>query len=123
LDGPDGFEILGGRGLYRPAGTVTFDQLVGLVHDAIATARREGARGLLVNTCGLDGFATPDTAQRFFAVKAWAEAAGGVLRLAVVARPEMIDPHQFGVTVAANRGLVSNIFAREAEAIAWLDSM
>jgi hypothetical protein len=47
---------------------------------------------------------------------------GRMLRLAVVARPEMIDPHQFGVTVAANRGLVSNIFTAEAEAIAWLAS-
>jgi hypothetical protein len=33
----------------------------------------------------------------------------------------MIDPAKFGVTVAANRGLVSNVFTTEAEAVAWLD--
>jgi hypothetical protein len=38
----------------------------------------------------------------------------------MVARAEMIDPEKFGVTVAAMRGLASNIFATEAEARAWL---
>jgi hypothetical protein len=38
----------------------------------------------------------------------------------MVARAEMIDPEKFGVTVAANRGLVSNIFTTELEARAWL---
>jgi hypothetical protein len=104
-------------------GTVTLDQAVGLVRDAIAAARRDGVRDLLVNTCGLYGFATPDTFQRFFAVVAWAAAASAVLRLVVVARAEVIDPQRFGVTVAANRGLVSNIVTTEAEAVAWLDSM
>jgi hypothetical protein len=123
MTGPNGFEIAGGRGLYRPVATVSIDQAVGLVRDVIAAARREGARDLLVNTCGLDGFPSPDTFQRFFAAVSWAAAASGLVRLAVVARPEMIDPQRFGVTVAANRGLVSNIFAAEAEAVAWLDAL
>lgn len=41
--------------------------------------------------------------------------------LAMVARPEMIDPERFGVTFAANRGLVGGVFVSEAEAVAWLD--
>ena len=40
----------------------------------------------------------------------------------MVARAEMIDPNKFGVTVAANRGLVSNIFTTETEARAWLNA-
>jgi hypothetical protein len=40
----------------------------------------------------------------------------------MVARAEMIHPHKFGVTVARNRGLVSNIFPTESEARAWLDA-
>jgi hypothetical protein len=102
---------------------VSLDQAIGLVRDAITAARREGARDLLVNICGLCGLPTPDTFQRFFAVVAWAAAASGMLRLVVVARQEMIDPAKFGVTVAANRGLESNIFTTEAEAVAWLDSV
>jgi hypothetical protein len=38
----------------------------------------------------------------------------------MVARAEMIHPQKFGVLVATNRGLVSNIFTTEAEARAWL---
>jgi hypothetical protein len=40
----------------------------------------------------------------------------------MVARAEMIDPQKFGVTVAALRGLVSNVFTTEVEARAWLDA-
>jgi hypothetical protein len=123
LNAPNGFEVARDRGLYRPVGTMSLDQAVGLIRDAIAAARREGARDLLVNTCGLGGFPSPDTFQRFFAVVSWAAAASGLARLAVVARAEMIDPQRFGVMVAANRGLVSNIFTTEAEAVAWLDAI
>ena len=34
----------------------------------------------------------------------------------------MIDPLKFQVRVAASRDLVSNIFATEDEALAWLDA-
>jgi hypothetical protein len=49
----------------------------------------------------------------------WASIARG-LRLAVVARAELIDPERFGITVARNRGLSANVFTSEAEAIDWL---
>ena len=116
-----GFAAVDHRGLYRPAGSVSFDQAVDLVREAIATARAKELDELLVDTTAWTGFASPDTFQRFLAAVAWAEEARGRLRLAMVARPEMIDPRKFGVLVAANRGLVSNIFPTEAEARAWLD--
>ena len=89
---------------------------------AITAACASRAADLLVDTTTLTGFPAPDTLQRFLAAVGWAEEAGGRLRLAMVARAEMIDPCKFGVTVAANRGLVSNIFTTEAEARAWLDA-
>ena len=109
-----------GRGLYRPTGCVSFDEAVDLVRDAIAVARRNGLRHLLVDTTELTGFASPDTFERFLAVVEWVKEARSGVRLAMVARPEMIHPQKFGVLVAANRGLVSNIFTTEAEARAWL---
>ena len=118
----DGFVIEEGRGFYRPVGTFSFDEVVVLVRAAIATARRNKVRDLLVDTTALTGFPSPDTFQRFVAAVAWANEALARLRLVMVARPEMIDPQRFGVTVAANRGLVSNIFTTEAEALAWLDA-
>ena len=122
MDEPEDFETNGLRGHYRPAGSVSFDHAVARVRTAIAAARAKQLRELLVDTTAWTGFSSPDTFQRFLAAVAWAEEARGSLRLAMVARPEMIDPQKFGVTVAANRGLVSNIFPTEAEARDWLDT-
>jgi hypothetical protein len=118
----DGFVLEKGCGLYRPAGSVSFDQAVALVRTAIAVARRNRVRDLLVDTTALIGFPSPDTLQRFLMAVGWANEARGGVRLAMIARAEMIDPHKFGVTVAANRGLVSNIFTTEVEARAWLEA-
>jgi hypothetical protein len=122
LDEPDGFILEGSRGLYRPVGSVSFNEAVARVRAAIAVACSKQAEDLLVDTTALTGFPSPATFQRFLAAVAWAEEAVGRLRLAMVARAEMIDPQKFGVIVAANRGLVSNIFTTEAEARAWLDA-
>src|SRR5688572_3234531 len=117
---PDHFTLDQGRAIYRPEGVVSFEQAVGLVRGAIAASRRHQVRDLLVDTTALTGFPTPDTFERFLAAVEWAEEAPAGMRLAMVARPEMIHPQKFGVLVAANRGLVSNIFATEAGARAWL---
>ena len=77
---------------------------------------------LVVDTRALGGFPSPDVFQRFLAATEWAEQKVGRLRVVMIAKPEMIDPHKFGVTVAVNRGLVSNIFTTETEALAWLDA-
>lgn len=118
----DGFMLEGTRGVYRPAGSVSFGEAIGLVCAGIAAARANDASALLVDTTALTGFASPDTFQRFLAAVDWAGEARGRVHLAMVARAEMIDPQRFGETVAGNRGLVSNIFATETEARAWLDT-
>jgi hypothetical protein len=122
LKEPIGFLMEGDRGVYRPVGSVSFDEAVDWVRAAIAYACSAQVRDLLVDTTALTGFLSPDTFERFLAAVAWAEEAMGRLRLGMVARAEMIDPQKFGVTVAANRGLVSNIFTTAAEARAWLDA-
>lgn len=118
----DGFVIEEGRGLYRPVGAVSFDEVVAMVRGAIAAAHTNQMRDLLVDTTALTGFPSPSTFQRFLAAVAWSDEAKGGVRLAMVAREEMIDPQKFGVTVAINRGLVSNIFTTEVAARAWLDA-
>lgn len=55
-------------------------------------------------------------------VRAWAEAAQGMLRVAIVVSPEFVDPEKFGVIAAANFGLVGNVFDSEAGALAWLEA-
>ena len=118
----DGFVIEEGRGIYRPVGSISFYEAVARVRAAIAAARMKKVRELLVDSTALTGFASPDTFQRFLASVAWSDEAKGGVCMAMVAKAEMIDPNKFGVTVATNRGLVSNVFTTEGEARAWLEA-
>jgi hypothetical protein len=42
--------------------------------------------------------------------------------LAVVVKPQLLDPKKFGETFAQSIGLQARAFATVAEAVAWLDS-
>jgi hypothetical protein len=117
------FEQIGKRAIYRPAGSVTFERAVEMVAEAMRAARALGLVDLLVNTNGLTGFASPSIFARHALAVKWAEAVGGSgLHVAVVARPELIDPEKIGVIMAQNRGVSGDVFSTEAAALAWLDS-
>jgi hypothetical protein len=58
--------------------------------------------------------------ERFQFAQAFAEAAHSAVKLAMVVRPEMMDPDKIEVTAAKNRGLVGNVFDSEKDALAWL---
>ena len=90
-----------------------------LVSDAIRRTVAQGHPHLLVDA-GDVSFDPPSLAVRLSMVRAWAEAADGRLRIAVVVRPDCIDPDRFGVVAAGNFGLAGQVFDREADAIAWL---
>jgi len=122
LGAPDHFEIIEGRAFYRPVGTVLLGEAVDMVSNAIVYARMKGASTLLVNVSALSGLALPNMIERYFLIEKWAAAASRRVRVGVVAPAEMIHPKKFGVAVAANRGLVADIFVSEAEAQVWLDS-
>jgi CheY-like chemotaxis protein len=117
---PDDFVLEKGHAAHRPVGHCSFDEAVALVRGAIAAARRHQVRDLLVDTRGLTGFPSPDSFERFLAAVDWADEARAGVRLAMVARAEMIHPQKLGVIVALNRGMVSNIFTTEVQARAWL---
>lgn len=116
----DQFALVGDHAEYRPTGHVSLREAEQLVASAIALAREQHVRKLLVVTTGLTGFDSPSLARRYYFVHEWARAAQGMVRIAMVARPEMIDPRKFGVIVAGNAGLVADVFAAEEEALAWL---
>lgn len=121
MDALTDFEIVGERGYFRPSGSVSLDQAVEMIDAALRFARARGLREVVVNVTGLAGFASPAVSTRYSFTQQWASIAGGRVRLALVARPEHIDPEKFGVTVALNRALDANVFATEADAIEWLD--
>ena len=115
------FEQVGRRGFFRPVGMVSFEQAVEMVAEGMRHARSLELADLLVNTTGLAGFPTPDVFARYSLASKWAESAGAAMRVAMVARPELIDPQKIGVLMAQNRGVNGDVFPTESAAIAWLD--
>ena len=116
------FEQVGTRGFYRPIATVTFEQGVEMVAQAMMTARELGITDMLVNTMGLTGFPPPSVFARYAMATRWAESAGAMLRVALVARPELIDRQKIGVLMMQNRGGSGDVFASEFDALAWLNA-
>jgi hypothetical protein len=116
------FEQVGSRGFYRPVAQCSFEQAVELVAESMTTARDLGLSDLLVNTTGLTGYPPPSVFARYAMANRWTQSAGAMLRVALVARPELIDPQKIGVLMMQNRGGTGDVFASEAEALAWLDA-
>lgn len=96
-----------------------FERAVVLVAEAIRKAVAQGLPHLLLDA-SIAPFESPSLVGRHRMARTWAEAADGRLRLAVVVRPDCIDPEHFGVVAAGNFGLAAQVFEAEAEAIAWL---
>lgn len=113
-------EVNGDCAFYRPAGKVTLEQGEELVDQAIAFAREHRIPKLLINCTNLIGFPSPTLPQRYFMVRGWAKTAQSSVQVAMVVRPEMIDPEKFGITVAHNAGLKADVYPTEPEALAWL---
>lgn len=117
------FEQVGRRGFFRPVGVVSFDQAIEIVAEGMRHARSLELVDLLVNTTGLAGFPSPDVFARYSLASKWAESAGAAMRVALVARADLIDPQKIGVLMAQNRGVNGDVFPTESAAIAWLDSV
>ncbi len=110
------------RCVYRPTGVATAGQLAYMIADVLSHALREGLRDVLVDIRSISGFESPGPAFRRWAVGMWAREVAGVVRVAVVARRELICPEKTGLLAAADEGLNASIFEQELEAIAWLDT-
>jgi hypothetical protein len=117
-----GFRQVGSRGFYQPSGAVSFEQGLEGVAAAIAQARRLGLTDIVINTLGL-GFSVPSVVDRYTLALRVVENAGSTLRVAFVARPEVIDSQKIGAVMVQNRGVISDTFATEAEALSWLDKL
>src|SRR5688500_145806 len=114
------FSIKDGYAAFHPKGQFTFDEAVEAVDNAVAFCRDNDIRGLLVDITGITGFPPPSASQRFQFASKWATTSGSRVVLAMIAAPEMIDHEKFGVTVANNRGLKTEVFTTASDAINWL---
>ena len=114
-------EVAGDCAYYRPTGMVTLEQAIELVDQAIVFARDRQIPKLLINCTSLTGFPSPSLPQRYFMVRGWAKTAQSSVQVAMVIRPEMIDPEKFGITVAHNAGFLADVYPTEVEALDWLN--
>lgn len=121
VGGPPGYTIAEGHAHYRLEGTMTIKRGIESIAQAIVFTRERGVGRLLVDVTGIKLTAMPTVSDRYEWGETWAHAARGSVRVVIVAPKELIDPGRFGILVAANRGLESNVFATEAEALAWLE--
>ena len=120
MKAPEHFEVMEGYCCYRLSGHGPLAEAASKVIKVIIFSREQGIRNLLIDTRNWTGHESPDTLDRFNVARAFTEAAGSAVKLAMVVRPEMMDRDKLEVTVATNRGLVGNVFDSEKDALAWL---
>lgn len=116
-------DIVEGICQFRPRGESSLVEAVELIDRAIAYCRDRRLAKLLVNATGLDGVAVPSLIDRFLAVEEWARAANGMVVVVLVVRPEYIHPEKFGVKVARDFGLMTDVYTSEIDALKWLSAI
>ena len=116
------FEVAGSRGFYRPRAQVTLERGLGMMLMAAKHARKLGLADQVVNTLGFTGFEFPRVIARYTFFTQMVESSGAALRVVLVVRPDLIDFQKIGVLIFQNRGGSGDVFASEAEALAWLDA-
>lgn len=117
---PKHFEVMEGYWCFRLSGHGSLDEAASKVIEALTFAKEHDVRRLLIDTTPWTGHESPGTLERYEVAAAFAHAAGSKVRVAMVVRPEMMDPDKFEVRVAKNRGLTGNVFDSEKDALAWL---
>ena len=117
---PQHFTPCGEHAEFRPVASAPLLRCIGMIKAAIEFAREGGIAKLLVDTTGLSGFTPPGTLDRIWMAHQFARTAGSAVKVALVARPELIHPEKIGVMVARNRGMLTDVFSDEDAARAWL---
>src|SRR6478752_5476579 len=100
---PRYFEVRTDHARFVPVGQFSLSEAIDLISAAIRFAAEQNIRRLLVNITGLAGLGKLDTFDRYFLNRQFAKDSKLGMKLAMVARPELIDWDKFGVTVARNR--------------------
>src|SRR5690242_5091148 len=110
MKAPEQFEVREDYSSYRLTGDGPLEAAAGKVMQAITFSREQGVRKLLIDVTRWTGHGPPSTVERFTWASAFAKVAGEGIKLALVVRPELMDPDKFEVTVATNRGMNGNVF-------------
>ena len=120
MKAPEHFEVGQDYSCYRLFGHGPLTAAAVKVIEAITFAREQRIGKLLIDTTNWTGHDSPGALERFTVAQQFTEAARSAVKLAMIVRPELMDPQKFEVTVATNRGMLGNVFDSEREALAWL---
>jgi len=105
MQAPEHFEFRDRYCCYRLTGHGSLEEAGRKVIEAITFAREHRLPRLLIETTGWTGHDSPGAVERFDLAVAFTSAAGSAVKLAMVVRPELMDPEKFEMRVATNRGL------------------
>ncbi|MGE5638944.1 MAG: hypothetical protein ACM30H_02540 [Clostridia bacterium] len=119
----EGLRIEGKRAIYRLSGMHLPDYAADCVTQALEMCRVQGARELVADLGDVTPSEPVGLGSRAFYIREWHRASNGNVRLAVVVKPELIDPKKFGETFAQSIGMQARAFVTVAEAVEWLDSL
>ncbi len=106
--------------VYRLVGEMPLEAGMRRVGEMIAIVAGLRITRMLMDITGSSGYDIPTLATRAALMRHWAAAAGGIVRPAFVCAPEFIDPERFGLILAAQLGMVANVFDDESDALEWL---
>ena len=120
---PEHLAVIEGICQFRPRGECSLAEAVDLINSAIAYCRDQRVAKLLVNGTGLVGVSVPSLVDRFLMVEEWAQKAKGMVVVVLVIQSEYIHPEKFGVKVAADFGLIADVYTSETDARRWLLSV
>ena len=112
-------ELREGLLLVTASGTFAFDAALLLLKQVCDTAKEKEVSKILVNALAVDGeLATVDRYRLGTEVTAYLKQRQMSPRLALVGKPPAVDG--FGVRVAQNRGITTEVFSSQQEALRWL---
>jgi hypothetical protein len=117
---PENFHLTEDYACYRPLGQFSVQEIVSLVAAVIAYACDQKIQKLLVDTTQTTGVDSLSVIERYNLSEEFARNASAYIKVVLVAKPQLLHPRRFGVTVAKNRGLNLNVATSESEALAWL---
>jgi len=112
-------ELREGLLLVTASGTFAFDAALLLLKQVCDTAKEKEVSKILVNALAVDGeLATVDRYRLGTEIAAYLKQRQMSPRLAFVGKPPAVDG--FGVRVAQNRGITTEVFSSQQEALRWL---
>jgi hypothetical protein len=111
-----GFEVKDAYALFRPSGRASVESFLALIESAVRACQSEGVTKMLLDARKLEH--PPLTTHQIFAFATGLAAFWDRrIRLAIVSRPDQMDPERFGRLVAGNRGLHFSSHLDEADAL------